>query len=75
MMRAHKIELVPTPEQETYFRKACGTARFTYNWGLARWDALRTAGQTPSVLALSLMAYAGNDRTTANALCQRAGPE
>src|SRR6266498_4484534 len=35
MHRAHKIRLNPTPEQEIYFRKAAGTARFAYNWGLA----------------------------------------
>jgi putative transposase len=35
MLRAHKIRLNPTPEQEQYFRKASGTARFVYNWGLA----------------------------------------
>ena len=29
---AHKIRLTPTPEQVTYFKKACGTARFVYNW-------------------------------------------
>jgi putative transposase len=34
MQRAHKIRLNPTPEQEQYFRKASGTARFVYNWGL-----------------------------------------
>jgi putative transposase len=34
MQRAHKIRLNPTPEQEQYFRKATGTARFAYNWGL-----------------------------------------
>lgn len=28
---AHKIRLTPTPEQVVYFRKACGTARFTYS--------------------------------------------
>jgi putative transposase len=31
---AHKIRLNPTLEQEQYFRKASGTARFVYNWGL-----------------------------------------
>jgi putative transposase len=35
MLLAHKIRLNPTPEQEVYFRKAAGTARFVYNWGLA----------------------------------------
>jgi putative transposase len=35
MIRAHRIRLNPTPEQEVYFRKACGIARFTFNFGLA----------------------------------------
>lgn len=52
MIMGHKIELVPTHEQETYFRKACGTARFAYNWGLARWNELHAAGETPNALSL-----------------------
>src|SRR5215469_14028318 len=35
---AHKIRLNPTPEQETYLRRAAGTRRFVYNWGLAAWN-------------------------------------
>ncbi|MBV7337023.1 transposase [Chloroflexi bacterium TSY] len=35
--RAHKIRLNPTDEQEVYFRKAAGTARFAYNWALNQW--------------------------------------
>jgi putative transposase len=42
--RAHKIRLNPTPEQETYFKKACGTSRFVFNWGLARWKEQKTNG-------------------------------
>ena len=34
----HKIRLDPTCKQETYFRKACGIARFTWNWALAKWE-------------------------------------
>ena len=34
MLRAHKIRLYPNDKQVTYFAKACGTARFAYNWGL-----------------------------------------
>jgi putative transposase len=34
---AHKIRLNPTPEQEDYLRRAAGTRRFVYNWGLAEW--------------------------------------
>jgi len=40
MIRAHKIRLNPTPEQEVYFRKAAGTARFVYNWALDRWKTV-----------------------------------
>lgn len=47
MQLAHKIRLIPTPEQEAYFRKACGVARFTYNWGLAQIEAALEAGQKP----------------------------
>ncbi len=38
VVKVHKIRLNPTPEQEVYFRKACGTARFVYNWGLGEWN-------------------------------------
>jgi putative transposase len=37
MIKAHKIRLNPTPEEEVYFRKAAGTARFVFNWALAAW--------------------------------------
>jgi len=39
------IRLNPTPEQEVYFRKACGVARHAYNWALARWKDYRAAGK------------------------------
>ena len=38
MLRSHRIRLDPTPSQATYFAKGCGVARFSYNWGLARWQ-------------------------------------
>lgn len=41
MIKTHKIRLNPTPEQEVYFKKAAGTARFVYNWALARWKAYK----------------------------------
>ena len=47
MLRAHKIRLNPTPEQEVYFRKAAGTARFAYNWGLAEIKRALDAGTQP----------------------------
>jgi len=36
--RAHKIRLYPNAIQEQYLKKACGTSRFIYNWGLERWQ-------------------------------------
>ena len=36
-IKAHKIRLNPTPEQEKYLRRAAGTRQFVYNWGLAEW--------------------------------------
>ena len=52
MILAHKIRLNPTPEQECYFRKAAGVARFTYNWGLGEWNKQRREGGEPSILEL-----------------------
>jgi putative transposase len=52
MLLAHKIRLNPTPEQETYFRRAAGVARLAFNWGLAEWKRQYEAGQKPSALGL-----------------------
>ena len=52
LILAHKTRLNPTPEQAEYFRKAVGTVRFAFNWGLARWQELYEAGERPSALAL-----------------------
>ena len=49
MIRAHLIRLNPTPEQADYFRKACGTARFVFNWALARWKDYRAQGKSVSM--------------------------
>ena len=48
VMKTHRIKLNPTAEQENYFLRACGTARFAYNWGLARWNEMFAAGEKPS---------------------------
>lgn len=57
---AHKIALDPTNEQIGYFAKACGTARFAYNWALAEWKRQATewwerggTGDYPSAYSLS----------------------
>lgn len=31
---AHKVRLNSTPEQATYFKQACGTAQFVWNWAV-----------------------------------------
>lgn len=48
----HKIELDPTCKQKTYFGKGCGVARFTWNWGLAKWEEEFKAGKKPNALSL-----------------------
>jgi putative transposase len=48
----HKIRLDPTYKQDTYFRKACGVARYAWNWGLAKRSEKYAAGEKPNALAL-----------------------
>ena len=35
MLRAHKIALAPNNAQAMHLARACGVARFAYNWALA----------------------------------------
>ena len=37
VIRGHIIELTPNNTQATHLKKACGVARFAYNWALAQW--------------------------------------
>src|SRR5437763_16750163 len=48
MLRAHKIELKPTTAQVNYFARACGTARFAWNWALAEWNCQYKGGDRPN---------------------------
>ncbi len=52
MLASHTIKLRPTADQEAYFRKACGVARFAYNWALGQWREQYTQGGKPSVYSL-----------------------
>jgi putative transposase len=52
MIKAHKIRLNPTAEQQGYFAKAAGTARFVWNWALAEWNRQYEAGEKPTALKL-----------------------
>lgn len=55
MILAHRIRLVPTGEQEAYFVRACGVARFSYNWALGQWRRQYDNGEKPSEVALRKM--------------------
>jgi len=48
MILAHRVRLAPTAAQEAYFARACGVARFAYNWALAEWQRQYVAGEKPS---------------------------
>lgn len=50
MIKAHKIRLNPTPEQEVYLMKAAGTARYAYNWAVAQWR--QAEGKKPTARVL-----------------------
>jgi putative transposase len=40
--------LSPTVEQQQYFVRASGVARFAYNWALAEWERQKACGKSPS---------------------------
>ena len=58
MILAHKIALDPNNAQATYFARACGVARFAYNWALAEWkrqfDAAKLDAALPKPSQMSL---------------------
>ncbi|HID99571.1 MAG TPA: transposase, partial [Thiotrichaceae bacterium] len=50
---SHKIQIKnPTFKQEQYFRQACGTSRFAYNWGLEEWQKQYKAGNKPTAFKI-----------------------
>ena len=52
VIKAVKIRLFPTREQEILMYKSCGVARFAYNWGLSKWEEEYKQGLKPSKLSL-----------------------
>ncbi len=48
MNLAHKIQLQPTRDQESYFRQAAGCARLTWNWAVAQWREENEQKKAPS---------------------------
>ena len=50
---SHKIRLQTNPDQDIFFSKACGVARFTYNWAVAKnIEIYRETGRGISAMAL-----------------------
>lgn len=45
IQRAHTIKLKPNKHQAVLLSKTAGTARFAYNWGLAKWNELYEKGE------------------------------
>ncbi|HDN27816.1 MAG TPA: transposase, partial [Thioploca sp.] len=53
ILLSHKIQIKnPTYKQEQYFRQACGTSRFAYNWGLEEWKKQYSAGNKPTAFKI-----------------------
>lgn len=52
MILAHRLALDTTYKQRKYFSRACGVARFSYNWALAEWTKQYAAGNKPTALKL-----------------------
>lgn len=48
MILGHSIALDATAGQQALLRRGCGTARFAWNWGLARWKEMHEAGEKPT---------------------------
>ncbi len=55
IQRAHKVKLKPNKAQVIMLAKTAGTARYAYNWGLAKWNELYEAGEHCDAYMLSRM--------------------
>ena len=52
MIKSVKVRLLPTKEQEGLMFKSVGTARYAYNWGLAKSQELYKEGVKPNSYAI-----------------------
>ena len=48
MILGQRLRLDPNNAQATWLERCAGTARFVFNWGLARWQEQYKAGEKPS---------------------------
>ena len=65
-----KIELKPNNFQKTYFKKACGVSRFTWNWALGNWNEKYKNGEKPSGMSLKKEYFPFTYKVTKYALQQ-----
>ena len=49
---SHKIRLDPTAKQANALARACGVARFAWNWALTEWQSQYEAGEKPTANGL-----------------------
>ena len=53
MIRGHLIRLYPNEQQRVMLAKTAGTARYCYNWGLAKWNEMYKNEQKCDAYALA----------------------
>ncbi len=49
---SHKIRIYPNKEQEQALIRACGCARFAYNWAKSEWERQYKAGEKPTMFKI-----------------------
>jgi len=54
MKASHVITLDPTVKQAQALLRACGCARYAWNWGLAEWQRQYLAGEKPNAFKVKL---------------------
>lgn len=52
MIKSIKIRLLPTKGQEIMMNKSVGVARFSFNYGLAKWEEMHTNGEKPTAFTI-----------------------
>jgi len=55
MILSHRSTLDPTVKQREQLARACGVARFAYNWALAEWKRQYEAGEKPTAYKLDAL--------------------
>lgn len=53
MLKVHKVALDLNNTQTAHMIRACGVARFVYNWALAEWERQYASGGKPNICSIS----------------------